>query len=97
MLEGLGDGLNLLIDTLDSIDGKAGNVSEDLVRLISPTLFVLGKASGFFDDQKDNKDLASGAIMRDLFQAMNNPVGDIDAPFEVGFGRDKIKNVFEGL
>ena len=96
-LETLGNTLNFILDKIDSLDGKAGNISEDLIRLIAPSLLFIGKALGFLDDQKDKKDLGSGDIMRDLFRAMNNPVGDINAPFEVGLGRDKINNVFEGL
>ena len=96
-LENLGNTLNFILDKIDSLDGKAGNISEDLIKLIAPSLLFIGRALGFLDDQKDQKDLGSGAIMRDLFQAMNNPVGDIDAPFEVNVGPEKFKNVFEGL
>jgi len=97
LLEGIGNGINLLLDLIDKVDGKTGNVGENIALLTSPLLFVLNKAVAFFDDQKETKDLGSGAIMRDLFRAMNNPIGDINAPFEVNVGPDKIKNVFEGL
>ena len=96
-LENLGNTLNFILDKIDSLDGKAGNISEDLIKLIAPSLLFIGRALGFLDDQKDQKDLASGAIMRDLFQAMNNPVGDINAPFEINVGPEKFKNVFERL
>ena len=97
LLEDIGNNINLVLDFIDGIDGKTGNVTENLLQLTSPLLLTLAKASGFFDDQKETKELGSGAIMRDLFRAMNNPIGDIDAPFEVNVGPDKIKNVFEGL
>ena len=96
-LENIGNAINLILDLIDSIDGKTGNISEDILSLIAPALLFIGRALGFLDDQKDQKDLASGAIMRDLFQAMNNPVGDINAPFEINVGPEKFKNVFEGL
>lgn len=93
-IENIGNTLNFILDTIDSIDGKTGNISENILQIVAPSLLFIGRALGFLDDQKDQKESSSGAIMRELFQAMNNPVGDINAPFEVNVGPQKFKNVF---
>lgn len=99
-LEDIGNSINFILDLIDGVDGKTGNIGENILAMTSPLLFVLNKAVTFFDDEKaekDEKELNAGNIMRDLFRSMNNSVGDIDAPFEVGFGNNNIPNVFEGL
>ena len=50
---------------------------------------------GFERDARNEKEFDAGNIVKELFQAMNNPVGDVDADFELGFGKNVFANPFD--
>ena len=100
-LELIGETLNSILKLGELGYEKLFERIEEFVKNSAPWAHVLLKANGFFDDQKAAKEgeLSAGGIMRNLFQAMNNPVGGVLAPFEIDtrVRDDAIPNVFEGI
>ena len=80
---------------------KISNSLQEIIKfVISKIPFgekVLEQLSNWLGNQDNNDQTEVGDIMKQLFQFMNNPVGDADTKFEVNFGPGNIDNVFEGF
>ena len=97
VIETISKAVLLLVD----LGEKISNLLQEVIkRLISKIPFgkqILEKLSKWLDDQNNKDQIEVGGIMKQLFQFMNNPIGDADTKFEVNFGPGNIDNVFEGF
>ena len=98
-LEEVGNGLNSLIDFVQSIIPENSNIAKEFIKTHS----VAGRAVIFIADlladekaAKEGNGFDIGSLMKELFKTMNNPVGNIDAEFVPNIGDREIANVFDG-